>query len=199
MHVIGLLGGVASGKSLVARLLVQQGAGLLDADRAGHEVLRLPRIEAAAKERWGKDIFGGDGRIDRAVLGRIVFAGPPEGPRERTYLEQLTHPEIGRRLKQQSEAMVASGTAAVVLDAPLLLESGWDRLCEELVFVDAPVDVRLARAAARGWDKEDFWAREAVQESLDQKRGRADVTIDNSGSPEQTRAQIEHYWHSRFG
>ncbi len=199
MQVIGLLGGVASGKSLVARLLVQQGAGLLDADRAGHEVLRLPRIEAAAKERWGKEIFGGDGRIDRAALGRIVFAAPPEGPRERTYLEQLTHPEIDRRLKRQSEAMVASGIAAAVLDAPLLLESGWDRLCEELVFVDAPVDVRLARAAARGWGKEDFWAREAVQESLDRKRGRADVIIDNSGSPEQTRAQIEHYWHSRFG
>ena len=199
MRVIGILGGVASGKSLAARQLVGLGAGLLDADRAGHEVLRLPRIKAAARARWGEAVFGPDGRIDRTRLAGIVFADPPGGPREREYLEQLTHPEIGRLLKQQMEQLAASGKPAAVLDAPLLLEAGWDKLCEKLVFVDAPREVRLSRAKARGWSEEDFAAREGVQESLDFKRGRADVEVDNSGSPEQTQAQLERFWQSLIG
>lgn len=199
MRLIGILGGVASGKSLVARQLAQFGAGLLDADRAGHEVLRLPRVEAAVRDRWGEAVLGPDGRIDRARLAEIVFAGPPDGPPERKHLEQLTHSEIGRLLKQQAEALASSGTAAAVLDAPLLLEAGWDRLCERLVFVDAPREVRLCRAKARGWSEEDFAAREAVQESLNFKRERADLVVDNSGSPEQTQAQLERFWQSFIG
>ncbi len=199
MHVIGVLGGVASGKSLVAAELVRLGAGLLDADRAGHEVLRLPRIEAAVRERWGQAVFGPDGHIDRARLAEIVFADPPGGPRERKQLEQLTHPEIGRLLARQAKGLAVSGRAAAVLDAPLLVESGWDRICERLVFVDSPREARLSRARERGWSEEDFAAREAAQESLDLKRRRADVVIDNSGSPEHTQAQLERFWQSLVG
>jgi len=199
MWVIGILGGVASGKSLVGGQLARLGAGLLDADRAGHEVLRSPRIRAAARERWGPGIFGPDGQIDRARLAEIVFADSPAGSRERNYLEQLTHPEIGRLLEQEAERLAARGTLAAVLDAPLLLEAGWDTLCDKLVFVDAPREIRLARARRRGWSEEDFAAREAVQESLDSKRGRADVVVDNSGPPEQTQAHIERFWHSLLG
>lgn len=196
MKVIGVLGGVAGGKSLVARALVRLGAGLLDADRAGHDVLRMPEIEAAARDRWGQAIFDADGRIDRARLGQIVFADPPEGPRERSFLQRLTHPEIGRKLAGEAERLAASGSMAAVLDAPLLLEAGWDRLCDTLVFVDAPRRLRLARARERGWSEEDFDARERVQLSVDAKRKRADVAIDNSGSPEETQAQIKRFWHS---
>ena len=199
MHVIGVLGGVAGGKSLIAGELVRLGAGLLDADRAGHEVLRLPRIEAAVRKRWGQAVFGPDGHIDRTRLAGVVFADPPGGPPERKKLEKLTHPEIGRLLARQAEALAASGTAAAVLDAPLLLESGWDRICGRLLYVDTPREERLARARGRGWSEEDFAAREAAQESLDLKRRRADVTIDNSGSPEHTRAQIERFWQSLIG
>ncbi len=195
MHVIGLLGGVAAGKSLVARQLAALGAGLLDADRAGHEALRLPRIEAAVRERWGESVCGDDGRIDRARLAKLVFAEPPDGPRERKHLEQLTHPEIARLLSRQAETLAV---AVAVLDAPLLLEAGWDKLCKKLVFVDAPRTARVARALARGWTEEDFAVREAAQESLDLKRKRADVILDNSGSPEQTQAQLERFWSSLF-
>jgi len=198
MHLIGILGGVASGKSLVARQLTRLGAGLLDADLAGHEVLRLPQIEDAVRRRWGDGVFGPDGSVDRSRLARLVFADPPDGPRERRYLERLTHPEIARLLSRQAEALTASGSRAVVLDAPLLLETGWDRLCEKLVFVHASRRARLSRALARGWSKEDFAAREEAQESLDSKRELADVVVDNSGSPEQTQAQIEHFWQSLF-
>jgi len=199
MHVIGILGGVASGKSLVAQRLTQRGAGLLDADRAGHEVLRMPQVEAAARQRWGDVVFGPDNHLDRGRLAKIVFAPPPEGPAEREYLEQLTHPEIARLLQRQADEMAASGKAVAVLDAPLLLEAGWDKLCRRLVFVDAPRQARLQRATARGWSEEEFAAREAVQESLDFKRSRADVVVDNSGSPEHTEAQIEGLWRSLVG
>jgi dephospho-CoA kinase len=198
MHLIGILGGVASGKSLVTRQLARLGAGVLDADRAGHEVLRLPPIKEAVRRRWGSEVFGPGGHIDRSRLARIVFADPPAGPRERKHLEKLTHLEIGRLLSRQAEKLGASGMAAAVLDAPLLLEAGWDTLCEKLVFVDAPRQARLSRALARGWSEEDFAAREEAQESLDFKRRRADVVVDNSGSPEQTQAQVERFWQSLF-
>jgi dephospho-CoA kinase len=196
MRIIGITGGVASGKSMVAGQLAALGAGVLDADRAGHEALRLPRVEAAARRRWGEAIFGADGRIDRAKLARIVFAAEPEGVRERKYLEQLTHPEIGRLLKRQAEAFEAAGAKVAVLDAALLLEAGWDGMCEKTIFVESPREVRLDRALARGWTEEDFAARECVQDSLERKRPRADVIIDNSGSAERTRAQVEQFWAS---
>ncbi len=199
MLVIGLLGGVASGKSLVAKELERLGAGHLDADRAGHEVLRLPRVEAAARQRWGAGVFNTAGHIDRSQLARLVFAAPPNGPRERKYLEQLTHPEIGRLLEQQARQWTAEGLPAAVLDAPLLLEAGWDKFCDTLVFVDAPREVRLGRALARGWTESEFSARENAQEPLDLKRKRADVVIDNATSFEQTREQVERFWQSLVG
>lgn len=198
MQVIGILGGVASGKSLVAKELVRLGAGLLDADRAAHEVLRMPQIEAAARQRWGPEIFGPDGHIDRARLAEIVFAGRPAGQQELKHLEQLIHPEIGRLLSREAEQMAAGGVA-MVLDAPLLLEAGWDKICDVLVFVDAPRQLRLARAMGRGWSQQDFVVREAAQESLDLKRRRADVVVDNSGSLEETQAQVRLFWDSLIG
>jgi dephospho-CoA kinase len=199
MRVVGLLGGVASGKSMVAAQLARLGAGVLDADRAGHEALRLPQVEAAVRRRWGDAVFGPDGHVDRARLKTIVFAAPPAGPPERKYLEELSHPEIRRLLEQQAAAMEAAGVKVAVLDAPLILEAGWDKLCEKMVFVDAPPEVRLARALARGWTEEDFAARQRAQESLDLKRRRADVIIDNSSSSQRTEAQVERFWHSLAG
>jgi dephospho-CoA kinase len=150
MRIIGVTGGVASGKSTVARKLEGLGAVVLDADRAAHEALRLPQVEAAARQRWGERIFGPDGRIDRAGLARVVFAAGPEGERERRYLEQLIHPEAFRLLQLQAQALGTTDAAVFVLDAPLLMEAGWDDWCEKTVFVDAPGAARLSRALERG-------------------------------------------------
>lgn len=199
MKVIGVLGGVASGKSFVAGELAGLGAAVLDADRAGHEVLRTPGVEDAVRSQWGDGVFGPDGRVDRARLAKVVFGDSPAAEEERKSLEQLLHPEIGRRLRQEAERLAAAGCPAAVLDAPLLVEADWDGLCDWLIFVEAPRPLRLARALARGWSEKDFSAREGVQESLDSKRRLADVVVDTSRSPEDTRAQVERFWRSHLG
>ncbi len=198
MIILGLLGGVASGKSLVARQLAELGAVVLDADQAGHEALRLPCTEKAARQRWGDAVFGPDGHIDRSRLAQIVFAPPPKVQENGNSSEELTHPEIGRRLAAQAKAIKADSPLAV-LDAALILEAGWDKLCDCYAFIDVPREVRLARALQRAWTEGDFAAREAAQESLDCKRARADLIIDNSGSIEHTQAQVQRLWHFLIG
>jgi dephospho-CoA kinase len=190
---IGLLGGVASGKSTVSAIFAEHGLGVLDADRAGHESLRLPHVMESIRNRWGAEVFGPDDQIDRHKLAKIVFQPGEAGVRERKFLEHLLHPEIALRLMQEANRMAAAGVTCMVLDAAIMIEAGWNEWCDKLVFIDVPRTIRMARALARGWKEEDFIAREAAQESLDFKRKRADVVIDNSGSTEQTRAQIERF------
>ena len=199
MKTVGLLGGIASGKSLVAKKLQDLGAVVLDADRAGHEVLRLPHVIQAARDRWGASIFGADGEIERKRLAAIVFARTDEGRRELEYLEKLTHPEIGRRLQEQLNLFRAQGVQVAVLDAPVMLKAGWDRFCDQIWFIDAPYEVRLKRAQTRGWTEDEFRDRELAQEPVERKRELADLVLDNSGDIEYTHRQIERLWHSLIG
>lgn len=195
LRIVGLLGGIASGKSFVADAFVRRGARLLDADKAGHAVLLEPEIEAAARKRWGDAIFGENGHIHRPALGRIVFAPPPYGPVELAYLESLVHPRIGIRLREQLSEIADEGvTQLVVLDAPVMLKAGWNRLCTALVYVDASQETRRERALRRGWTDEEFMRRESAQEPLDFKRKLADFVIDNSGPPSAVEAQIDRLW-----
>ena len=199
LPVFGLIGGIAAGKTAVAHCFESLGAVVLDADRAAHEVLRSPEVEEAARNRWGLAIFDEDGRIDRRRLAQIVFSATPSGPKELAYLEQLTHPRIGEVLSRQGEEAVAGGKAlALVVDAPVMLEAGWGGFCDKIVFVDASREVRLKRVLQRGWSEKEFAARESTQESLDVKRSLADVTIDNSGSLEETQAQVERFCQSHI-
>lgn len=196
---IGIAGGIASGKTLIAEQFAHAGAAVVSADALAHEVLEYDEVKRLARERWGDAIFSADGRVDHAALARIVFAPPPDGPRERKYLEQLIHPEVGRLVQKRLEALEQEGTAtAIVLDVPLLFESGWGKLCDKIVYVEAPREQRLSRALARGWTQEDFQQREAVQDSLETKREQADLVIDNSGSPQQARAQVDAFCHRLF-
>lgn len=195
MLVIGIIGGVASGKSLVAGQLRDLGAQVIDVDQVGHEVLRDPDVETAIRQRWGDSVFGEDGHVNRAALAQIVFAPPPDGPKQLDHLEQLTHPRIGQRLRRRIEvARDTETTKAVVLDAAVLLKAGWDGFCDKIVFVDTPRDVRQRRCRQRGWSDEHFAAREAAQPSLDIQRAGADVVIDNSVSRQQTQAEIRQFW-----
>jgi len=160
----------------------------------------MNEVKQEVSKRWGEQVFGPDGEINRRALAKIVFAPSPTGREALQYLEQVTHPKIGQRLHEQIEQLAATGRyQALVLDAPVMLEAGWHTLCNKIVFVDAPRELRLARALARGWTEADFTAREAVQESLDVKRRHADAIIDNSGPPESTQAQVRRLWQSLIG
>jgi dephospho-CoA kinase len=196
MILIGILGGVASGKSEVSRRLRSLGAAVLDADRVGHAVLREAEVRQAVQRRWGEAVLDAAGEIDRRKVAEIVFAVAPESRAELTFLEQLTHPLIGQRLQEQLAELHREGVRAAVLDAPVMLKAGWDRLCQRIVFVDAPRDVRLARARQRGWTEADFAAREAAQEPLETKRSRADVTLDNSLTRRHLYTQVDRFWRS---
>jgi dephospho-CoA kinase len=160
----------------------------------------MDEVKQAARQRWGDGVFAPDGELNRRAIAKIVFDPSPKGRQELQYWEQVTHPKIGQRLQEQIEQLAASGRyQALVLDAPVMLEAGWHTLCNQIVFVDAPRELRLARAVARGWTETDFTAREAAQESLDVKRRHADAIIDNSGSAETTQAQVRRLWHALLG
>src|SRR6185295_5855836 len=147
MKTIGLVGGVASGKSLAAKFLVDLGAVHLDADRTGHEVLAEdPDVREAVINRWGDAILAADKSVDRSAIARRIFAQNEAGAADRKFLERLLHPRIGQCLDQKRNEAAAAGKPAVVLDAPLLLEAGWGKMCDVVVMVDSPNDLRLSRA-----------------------------------------------------
>jgi dephospho-CoA kinase len=198
MIVLGITGGIASGKTFVARELSDRGARILQADRVGHAVLRLPAVKQALHARWGGEVFASRdvrGRVDRAAVARRVFAPPPDGPRELAFLESVTHPLIGTQLAKHLRRWRSQGRIAVaVLDAPVLYKAGWERYCDHVVFVDAPLAVRAARAAQRGWSLSELQARQAAQPDLSLQRHRADAVIDNGGSPSETGRQLDALW-----
>jgi dephospho-CoA kinase len=197
MKIIGILGGVASGKSLVADEFRRLGAKVLDADQVGHEVLRETGVIRAARERWGDAVLDENGQIKRSNVAKIVFAPPPHGPGELAFLEQLTHPRISNRLQQEIARLRQSrDVEVVILDAPVMLKAGWDRFCDHILFIEAPRDLRLERARERGWSDAIFAAREAAQEPLETKRAAASHVIDNSRSIDMTRQQVESVWQS---
>jgi dephospho-CoA kinase len=185
--VVGLIGGIGSGKSSAASLLADRGAAVIDADAVGHTLLGDPAIRAQIVEQFGEGVLEkprGDGdttpRIDRRALGAIVFADPSA----RRELEAILHPLMRDRFLQEIDRLVRHGTVGlVVLDAAILLEAGWDDLCDRVVFVDAPRPERLRRVAeARGWSEETLAARERSQWPYDEKRRRADWVITNDSS-----------------
>ena len=180
--VIGVLGGIASGKSTVATALAGPQGLVLDADRAAHEVLHSEEVRDLITARHGEAVLDGDGRVDRAALGAIVFADRDA----RKELEGWIHPRVRATLRSSLEDAAARGVPHVVLDVPLLLENaeehGLMELCDHLVFVDAPDDVRDQRAVRdRGWQPGEVARREAAQLPLSTKRERADVVVVNDG------------------
>ncbi len=186
--VIGLLGGIGSGKSRVAEAFARHGAQVIDADRIGHDALRDPDIRRRIVERWGAGLLDEKGEIVRRRLGQIVFADDAE----RLALERLVHPWIGERVREAvAEAQADPDTRFILLDAAIMLEAGWNGVCDQLVFVDTPRPLRLERVARqRGWTPEDVAARERAQMPLTAKADHADQVLDNSGTLEDLERQV---------
>jgi dephospho-CoA kinase len=194
MITIGLVGGVASGKSAVAAALARRGAVVFDADKIGHRVLNEPEVQDALVRRWGKAILDPDGHVSRPAVAQRVFGDSPEDAAERQFLEQTLHPRIRQRIVAEILQLPNNAAPAVVIDAPLLVESGWNEVCQAVVLIDVPRETRLNRAKERGWTEGEFSRREAAQLPIEEKRRWATHVIDNSGSPADLEAEVDRFW-----
>ena len=194
MYVLGIVGGVASGKSAVAQSLARRGAAVLDVDHVGHGVLLEPEVIAAFRQRWGDAVIDAAGQVVRREVARRVFGGDAAATAERQFLDSVTHPRIRAHLRSQLGELQTAGTRVAVLDAALLYETGWNELCDGVLFVDAPHEVRKQRALTRGWTSEQFAAREASQWPVEKKRTLATWILDNAGSAEESEPQVDSIW-----
>jgi dephospho-CoA kinase len=194
--VVGVVGGVASGKSEVTRHLERLGARVIHADAIGHEVLRQAEVIEILRHRFGDGIIDPTtGQIDRSKVAAFVFGNEAVAVSNRRFLENVVHPRIRERIHLAlDESLVDPTLNMVVLDIPLLIESGWMDSCDRIVFVDASPEVRRSRAHARGWNDEQLQARENAQLGIDKKRAAATDQFENSGTLEELRDQVEQWW-----
>lgn len=178
--IIGITGGIASGKSYVASCLESLGCATVNADQMGHEVLYVPDVIERLRQSFGPSILTTEGIIDRKRLAAIVFGDNDEALSNRRKLECIVHPEIRRLAEQKIEQLTSSPTPprAIIVDAPLLVEAGWVNLCDYILFIDTPDEVRMQRALERGWTRQQWHDREAAQASMEQKRRAATHFID---------------------
>lgn len=192
MYLIGLTGGIASGKSTVSRMLSELGACIIDVDKLSREVVQpgKPAYQDIIKA-FGKDIVEPDGELNRRLLGQLVF----NNKEARLALEKITHPRIETAAKAAVEAAEANGFDVVVLDVPLLIEVGWHTRVDAVwvVYVDEQTQLdrlmsrdKLGKTAAR--------ARMDAQLALSEKVKYADVVIDNSGALEKTQNNVAQAW-----
>ncbi len=191
--VIGLLGGIGSGKSTVAAELVKLGCGLVDADSIGHELLEDARVKQQIRRLWGPAAFDEAGRVDRSAVAEIVFRSPDK----LAALNAVMHPRMRKRMAERIESLLARPTIpAVVVDAALLLETDWHELCSTFVFVSAPDRLRARRVAeARSWDEITWRQRENSQKPLDIKASRAEHVIENSSDLPCLRERVRSAFH----
>lgn len=187
-YLIGLVGGIASGKSTVARAFERRGARVLDADTIAKGLLDLPDVRRELAAAFG-DVESG-GRIDTAKLAKAAFATPESGRR----INGIMHPRVAAEVARIVEEWRAAGyRGLVVLDAPLLLEAGMKGSVDAVVFVDAPEAARRERARQRGWADAELDRRERLQWPLERKRAAADAVIPNEGTPQELEAAVDGY------
>jgi dephospho-CoA kinase len=175
--IIGILGGVGSGKSTVAAEFAKLGCKVIDADKIAHELLERKRVKEKVAAAFGRDALDAKGQIDRSKLASIVFADADK----LSVLNGIIHPLVMRRAEQLIERYNRQDKVkAIVLDMPLLVEIGWAGRCDKLVFVNCRQKIRAKRAKKLGFDKNQHKIRENFQISLDNKMDLADNTIENN-------------------
>jgi dephospho-CoA kinase len=191
-RVIGLTGGIGSGKSTVSKYLAELGAVIIDADKLGHETY-LPHTETwqALVKTFGSRILAKDDTIDRKQLGEIVFGNAGELKK----LDAVIHPQITRMIHQQIADYRHRGAKVIVLDAPVLFEAGAGALAEEIWVVEADETKIISRAASRtGLPEEQIRARVRSQLSNEERIKGAQVIIYNNGTPEDLKQKVRELW-----
>ena len=195
MLVIGLTGGIGTGKSEAARYMTSLGAALIDADLVGHEAYQ-PHAEAWRRvvDAFGPEILQSNGEIDRRKLGGIVFADPEQLAR----LNAIMHPLMAGMVADQLAALAAGGAAVAVVEAALLFEAGWDALVQEVWVTDAPEEAVIRRLHQRnGMSEAEARQRLSAQMSRRQRLDRADAVIDNSADLPAMQRAIDGLWAAR--
>ncbi len=177
--IIGLAGGIGSGKSEVARILADLGCIVVDSDKEAKEALDRPEVRDRLVAWWGPSVLDASGKVNRRAVADIVFASP----KDRAALESLVHPLVRARRADLRDRARAANAPAAVIDAPLLFEAGVDAECDAVLFIDSPREVRLARLKGRGWDEAELARRESAQLPLEEKQRRSTMTIVNAGTP----------------
>lgn len=186
--VIGLTGGIGSGKSYVARLMAELGCAVIDSDKLAHEALDDEQVKSRITERFGRQVLSATGEVDRQALAQIVFGDAAE----LNMLEQFIHPFVRReriRLRQMYQREPA--VLAIVEDCPLLLEKQLGEECDVTIFVQADRATRLRRVAKRGWTESELAKREKNQLGLDNKAKYADYVIVNDADEAHCLAQVK--------
>jgi len=194
MKVLGIVGGVASGKSHVTKAFVSLGAQVIDADHIGHIVLKDPEVKKQLVQRWGNHILDPQGEVSRPEVGMLVFGDSNEAKQNRQFLESISHPRIRSEIQHQLETLRLQRCSLVILDAALLIETELIKLCDAVLFVEVSETLRLQRALTRGWTKEQWQAREDNQLTLAEKRATAQFVIQNDGNEPLLHQHVKQIW-----
>ena len=188
--VIGIAGGIGSGKSFVARVFDEQGCHVIDSDQQVREAYGDPRVRDALRAWWGDGVFNPDGTVNRSAIAKQVFTDAAE----RRRLEGLLHPLVAVAREREMAARAGDPQVfAFAWDTPLLFEVGLNAGCDAVVFVDAPWDIRLERVQrTRGWDALELLRREKLQMDLDRKKELSDYVVTNTADAGSVRDQVRH-------
>ena len=195
MIVIGLTGGIGTGKSEVGRILATLGAVVIDADQLGHQAY-TPHTEIwhEVVKAFGEGILQSSGEIDRKQLGAIVFADPEQLAR----LNGIMHPRMARMVSQQIEKLREEGASAVVVEAAVLFEAGWDSMVDEVWTTESPLDNVADRLMARnGLDRAEVVKRIKSQMSSEERSARSRVVVDNSKDVDTLVNTVRSLWDTR--
>ncbi len=194
--VIGITGGIGSGKSTVAEMFERLGAQVFDADRFCHDLLKRPAIVRRLKTAFGGGVIKAGGKLNQKALADAVFV---DG-KSLAGLTAILHPPVIKEIKRGVSQLRRGRKAGVLaVDAALLMESGLDALCDGLVFVYAPFSVRASRVKReRNWSGKEIVRREKFQLSVKEKKQKADYVIDNTHTRRRTFAQVRQIWRALF-
>jgi dephospho-CoA kinase len=195
MIVIGLTGGIGTGKSEAARILQGLGAVIINADQVGHEAY-TPHSETWQEvvKAFGEVILQPNGEINRRKLGGIVFSDPEQLAR----LNRIMHPRMAKMVAERIKELAERGVSVVVVEAAILFEAGWDSLADEVWSTDSPEELVIQRLQARnGMSEEEARKRFGAQMTAEERRQRSDVVLDNSGEVADLERTIQSLWSNR--
>lgn len=194
MIVLGIVGTPAGGKSTVAEMLAEWGADWINADLIARDCLQLPEVIERLVSRFGSAILGDDGFIDRASVADVVFGNDSVRRENLQFLESVVHPRTRLEIKRRIVDAASRDQVAVLLDVPLMFESGWDRGCDAIWCVDASRPIRLARIRDRGWDAEELDRRESNQLPIETKCRLSNVVMRNDSTLDALRKNLRCRW-----